>query len=302
MLVQVEGSPLRLPAWEKPTWVLGVMLLPNDPVQLAHIAAGGELPFTRGSDSHLDWLEGCGRASMRGHVSGFVLAMLYALDRAGWALPPEPKPSLSVAFRIAAAAGADMNRDLETPEGRERVRQAATLKLVQTFGRELPPLTNALTGAATGTKFPRFPKRTTVETFWHQMRSGRSVAHLWGAYAMHRLGLMGRRTYYPLRDLFATDQGMRVLLATAVGVQAFARAWRTPDTEEQPSLLGSDPWLVRGELPLMPVWPDAPPYWVNPAWLSDDLADYGTRGAKGRDANRPGKRKPRIKPYTPPGG
>jgi hypothetical protein len=244
------------------------MIMPNDPVQLVHVAAGGSPPFTRGGDFHLSWLETLGKAGFAGHVAGSVLALLYALERAGWPRPPDPAPSLSVSIHCAAAAGMDMNRTLATPDGKAEVQRAATLKLATLYGRESPP--GIVSRAARG-KPPRFPGKSTVDACWRRMRS---VAHLWAAYALYKWELMGSHGGIHWLDVVRTDEGVRALLATARAVQLFAQGWCAPGTEAPAELLGPSPWLVPEGFHRAPVWPRAIPHWTDPYWLDKALSSY----------------------------
>jgi hypothetical protein len=244
------GAPRPRAAWRHHAWVAGLMHFPDDSAQLENIATGGNFPFTPGTEFHLSWRASLAKANYAGYIAGAVLAMLYALERAGWDLPREPKPSLTVAIHCAAAAGMEIDRARTTPEGRAWA------------DRE----------KARGAAVDRWPRLTTLGGCWRRMQS---VAHLWAVPALHRWGLMGSHTA-DWRSMYSSDAGARVLLATAHSVQLFAQGWRDP-MHGTGGLLGPDPWLVPLDTPLLPpIWPEHPPCWpgCRREWLVEALESY----------------------------
>lgn len=182
-------------------------------------------------------------ADRAGKVAGNVLAALYALVRAGWTLPCNP--SLAVAVRCA-----------EQMEIAERAVEAAEVRR----------------GQHTGARRAAPRGHTKIEEAYGRMRS---VAHLWAAARL-------QWEEYPTRpygEVMCTEEGIRMLLGIARGVQEWAREWKPPRTKQYKPLLGADPWLVPPDIQVLsPRWPSEPGELVQKALSTYKRRSRGSRG------------------------
>jgi hypothetical protein len=247
------GRVLRPPAaWDNPAWVQSLMYHPNRPDLLESVRLKGEMapedpPFPSMEEAYYREQYTALRA---GWTAGAVLALLYALSRAGWELPGKRKPSRRLAIACIARFGEESGNTLD-----EEALERAPISM-----------------------------RIAVETLQMYTSRGKvrkcfekyaGVAHLWAAVRLHQYGLMQDAVAYDgarLAGLFTTRAGFRVLLATARPVQEFARSYRDPNKGE-PIDFGPSPWWVPDGLQLRPAWHSVAPREL----LLKFIRDYSTK-------------------------
>jgi hypothetical protein len=237
MIEDTTGAPRPQPAWHNRAWVLALMYHPDNAQILERVRVTGRdyVPDAPLPGMVEAWHAGNLEALLYSYTAGAVLAVLYALTRAGWTLPRKRVASVRFAIACVVTGGkAASTRDTDDPVWARGIPFRCAVPLLHTG-------------------------RTKVRECWKKRCH---VAHLWSALILYCQGFMGTRGVAEPLDLLSTDEGLRALLATARDVQQFARNYRDP-AKGKPIDFGPMHWWVPDGLHRSPVWPPSiPAHWI----------------------------------------